>query len=126
MLIMIRSRTCCCPQLRYFPDGSSHAHNDQIQNLLLSSIALLPKWIQACACFAILRLQFATFHSLGTAITAIVRATAVVVLVVAVAVSFVVRELACALTAIGIQALALLAILLVHFATLHSLRTAIT
>merc|ERR1719408_1135650 len=23
---MIRSRTCCCPQLRYFPAGSRHAH----------------------------------------------------------------------------------------------------
>ena len=31
-----------------------HAHNDQIQNLLLSSIALLAKWIQACTVFAVL------------------------------------------------------------------------
>merc|ERR1719198_1331170 len=93
MLIMIRSRTCCCPQLRYFAE---------------------------------LRLHFAIFGSFGTAITAIVRATAVVVLVVAVAVSFVVLELACAITAIGIQARASFAELRLHFATLHSLRTAIT
>ena len=31
-----------------------HAHNDPIQNLLLSSIALLAKWIQACTVFAVL------------------------------------------------------------------------
>jgi len=103
-----------------------HAHNDQIQNLLLSSIALLAKWIQACTVFAETCLYFATFHSLGTAIATIVRATAVVVLVVAVAVSFVVREFACAITAIGIQALAVFAELRLHFATLHSLRTTIT
>jgi len=94
--------------------------------LLLTSIALLPSRIQALARFAILGLDFATFDSLRTTITAIVRATAVVVLVVAVAISFVVRELAFTLTASGIQARASLAKLGLDFATFDSLRTAIT
>merc|ERR1719198_1810158 len=41
MLIMIRSRTCCCPQLRYFADGSRHLHSLQNCFFTLPSLAVL-------------------------------------------------------------------------------------
>ena len=92
----------------------------------MSSIVLLASWILARASFAELCLHFATFHSFGTAITAIIRATAVVVLVVAVAVSFVLRQLALTFTASGIQARASFAELCLKFAPFDSFGTAVT
>ena len=80
---------------------------------------LLPVRIQACALGAVIRFDFAGLGGFGTAITAIVFAAAVVVIVVTVAIAFVLSSSTSPFAALGILALALLAVIRFDFAALN-------
>jgi len=93
-------------------------------------LAALVLWVDALARFAVVLLDFSTFYTFHAAIAAIVVTAFVVVLVVAIAVSLVVRSPAgrlvwLAALVLWVDALARFAVVLLHFSAFHTCHAAI-
>jgi len=89
-------------------------------------LAALILWVETLALIAVILLHLSTFHRFGAAIAAIVCTAFVVVLVVAIAVSLVIRQRAGRLASLilWVETLALFAVILLH-STAHTFRATV-